>query len=197
MRGAGGGPYLDGWPMVGLVFFFFQAEDGIRDRNVTGVQTCALPISLGASGNIEDGRIMAVGMGRPLLPGRYYIGVLGAAAGSMSFTLVSRGIGDGMTIPVTPLDFNGGTNRVQALPPREAAYYSVDIPQGATSWKAHLSAEAGESLLIASMGTLPNLTALQSFNINQYCGHKMQKVGDEFYLLLPPAATNVLTPGRY
>src|SRR5699024_11675954 len=25
--------------------YFFQAEDGIRDRNVTGVQTCALPIS--------------------------------------------------------------------------------------------------------------------------------------------------------
>src|SRR5256884_2625505 len=27
-------------------FFFFQAEDGIRDVAVTGVQTCALPISL-------------------------------------------------------------------------------------------------------------------------------------------------------
>src|SRR5690606_39664153 len=27
------------------VFFFFQAEDGIRDFHVTGVQTCALPIS--------------------------------------------------------------------------------------------------------------------------------------------------------
>src|SRR5699024_12163235 len=27
-----------------LCVFFFQAEDGIRDRNVTGVQTCALPI---------------------------------------------------------------------------------------------------------------------------------------------------------
>src|SRR5256885_13493391 len=26
-------------------FFFFQAEDGIRDYKVTGVQTCALPIS--------------------------------------------------------------------------------------------------------------------------------------------------------
>src|SRR5437667_7566757 len=26
-------------------YFFFQAEDGIRDRDVTGVQTCALPIS--------------------------------------------------------------------------------------------------------------------------------------------------------
>src|SRR6266704_2965335 len=31
--------------MVMCFFFFFQAEDGIRDRNVTGVQTCALPIS--------------------------------------------------------------------------------------------------------------------------------------------------------
>src|SRR2546429_8843114 len=28
------------------LFFFFQAEDGIRDVAVTGVQTCALPISL-------------------------------------------------------------------------------------------------------------------------------------------------------
>src|SRR5256886_11065263 len=28
-----------------LSFFFFQAEDGIRDLTVTGVQTCALPIS--------------------------------------------------------------------------------------------------------------------------------------------------------
>src|SRR5687768_17620092 len=29
-----------------LFFFFFQAEDGIRDVAVTGVQTCALPISV-------------------------------------------------------------------------------------------------------------------------------------------------------
>src|SRR5690606_39924420 len=28
-----------------MFFFFFQAEDGIRDFHVTGVQTCALPIS--------------------------------------------------------------------------------------------------------------------------------------------------------
>src|SRR5438034_11534395 len=29
-----------------MFFFFFQAEDGIRDHCVTGVQTCALPITL-------------------------------------------------------------------------------------------------------------------------------------------------------
>src|SRR5438046_3225075 len=33
-------------------FFFFKAEDGIRDWSVTGVQTCALPISSGGSAEI-------------------------------------------------------------------------------------------------------------------------------------------------
>src|SRR6266700_7243341 len=35
-----------------VFFFFFQAEDGIRDFHVTGVQTCALPIS---NGPADDG----------------------------------------------------------------------------------------------------------------------------------------------
>src|SRR5207248_6605962 len=33
------------WPSITPSVFFFQAEDGIRYRTVTGVQTCALPIS--------------------------------------------------------------------------------------------------------------------------------------------------------
>src|SRR5437867_4626662 len=47
------------------LLFFFQAEDGIRDRTVTGVQTCALPISrrraaavrrrAGSAGGATDG----------------------------------------------------------------------------------------------------------------------------------------------
>src|SRR5271166_389882 len=42
--------------MVWLVFFF-QAEDGIRDGHVTGVQTCALPISLDPTqGHEQQGR---------------------------------------------------------------------------------------------------------------------------------------------
>src|SRR3712207_6855531 len=35
--------------VIWLFFFFFQAEDGIRDIGVTGVQTCALPIYQGAA----------------------------------------------------------------------------------------------------------------------------------------------------
>src|SRR5205823_7274863 len=44
-------------------FFFFQAEDGIRDKLVTGVQTCALPIF--GAGN-RRGRTVSRGL--PWLP---------------------------------------------------------------------------------------------------------------------------------
>src|SRR5699024_12134547 len=37
-------PLMYIWVTCVIDIFFFQAEDGIRDRNVTGVQTCALPI---------------------------------------------------------------------------------------------------------------------------------------------------------
>src|SRR2546425_9329537 len=40
--------------MCFLCFFFFQAEDGIRDKLVTGVQTCALPILLGAAAEFVE-----------------------------------------------------------------------------------------------------------------------------------------------
>src|SRR5256885_10764020 len=39
-----------------VLFFFFQAEDGIRDYKVTGVQTCALPIYLRARGHASARR---------------------------------------------------------------------------------------------------------------------------------------------
>src|SRR5207244_6602067 len=53
--------------------FFFQAEDGIRDDLVTGVQTCALPISMRDRGGLacacarEDRHGTADGLGRSLL----------------------------------------------------------------------------------------------------------------------------------
>src|SRR5688572_32400764 len=54
--------------MLSIRFFFFQAEDGIRDLTVTGVQTCALPILYGikqfeAVINPPQGMIMAIGAG--------------------------------------------------------------------------------------------------------------------------------------
>src|SRR5439155_6132154 len=54
-------------------FFFFQAEDGIRDGHVTGVQTCALPISR--------------------LPALLTLGAVAAASGPGAVTLVARAVG--------------------------------------------------------------------------------------------------------
>src|SRR5256712_7619571 len=56
--------------LVTSFFFFFQAEDGIRDLIVTGVQTCALPIFAGQRGGVV-GDAMAVqtgGVGADLRP---------------------------------------------------------------------------------------------------------------------------------
>src|SRR5690348_18075611 len=58
--------------LVSRVFFFFQAEDGIRDGRVTGVQTCALPISRSTAaaptprwaGTARAGRTRSVHPGR-------------------------------------------------------------------------------------------------------------------------------------
>src|SRR3989454_5199889 len=44
-----------------MLFFFFQAEDGIRDYKVTGVQTCALPISVPGFGD-PRARLLVIGL---------------------------------------------------------------------------------------------------------------------------------------
>src|SRR5690606_27157438 len=47
---------------VVVFFFFFQAEDGIRDFHVTGVQTCALPILISRAGSVRA--VISVRMGQ-------------------------------------------------------------------------------------------------------------------------------------
>src|SRR5258706_9085369 len=51
-------------------FFFFQAEDGIRDWSVTGVQTCALPISKTTTG---DGSVWDVAFSRDGQQSQLYV----------------------------------------------------------------------------------------------------------------------------
>src|SRR5256885_8819816 len=77
-----------------LVFFFFQAEDGIRDYKVTGVQTCALPI-------LDRGCVRE----------------RGAASATLTYTATIHGIGGGVPalasgIAAARLTFNRGGDRV-------------------------------------------------------------------------------------
>src|SRR2546430_2243754 len=85
------GPYARPRSRVVRLFFFFQAEDGIRDLTVTGVQTCALPIWIidraagenqPAALDVELARIGGVlALGHRQLPGRARDVVVAAADG--------------------------------------------------------------------------------------------------------------------
>src|SRR5439155_16009825 len=66
-------------------FFFFQAEDGIRDGHVTGVQTCALPISGARRSALPDRSRRA-----PARPGGAGAGGRAAAAGGAPQTSFGR-----------------------------------------------------------------------------------------------------------
>src|SRR5262249_58693705 len=81
-----------------LIYFFFQAEDGIRDWSVTGVQTCALPIFAllhlqRAAGELERrarGRRRGLRDRRRLGGGLRRAAAAATAAGAASATKIGR-----------------------------------------------------------------------------------------------------------
>src|SRR5207249_9087082 len=70
----------------------FQAEDGIRDRNVTGVQTCALPISydLWLKGTALSWLAWSAGL--PLLPLFAWLGAGRGVSGGLVLLMVLAGV---------------------------------------------------------------------------------------------------------
>src|SRR5699024_11611335 len=85
--------------------FLFQAEDGIRDRNVTGVQTCALPIFIQSMATkpvvILTIIIMGIGvylpystvgksMGFVPLPGSYFLWLIAILIGYAGLIQISK-----------------------------------------------------------------------------------------------------------
>src|SRR5687767_8172457 len=79
--------HCGGWIVseyVVLEIFFFQAEDGIRDKLVTGVQTCALPILLGVGGGfiLVPAMIYLLGMAPRVVIGTSLVMILAVSAGT-------------------------------------------------------------------------------------------------------------------
>ena len=143
-------------------------------------------------------RIWQASTGNPLVPGIYYIGVIDyGSPDPMSYTLVSRGIGTGMTLPVTPLSFSNGVATITGLLPREAAYFSVEVPNGMPSWSVELNNTVGEGLLMVQKDFLPNIGAGGGSSVSVSGGRKMQKAGDEHYLLMPAVNATDIPAGTY
>jgi large repetitive protein len=144
---------------------------------------------------VEDGRVFAVGMGRPLEPGTYFVGVFNnSTTASSSYTILSRGIGAGFSIPVVDVPFVGSAGAT--LPGREAAYFRVYVPSNTTSWKIKLTGVAGESMLVALRNFVPNID-LNVPNGTLAGGKGMQKAGNEHFVLLPATGQTNITAGTY
>src|SRR5207302_6586247 len=96
--------------------FFFQAEDGIRDFHVTGVQTCALPISEGLVGDalgLEPGAVQERVETLALEP-------LGAAQGATHPGTCSRTI-----LPTIPSRLSISSNEIGRASCRERVETAV------------------------------------------------------------------------
>src|SRR3712207_8816425 len=79
-----------------MILFFFQAEDGIRDIGVTGVQTCALPISVELIAGRRRWRWVGLGgwrRWRRLKAGSPELAVLGGRARVVALNIVEIGLG--------------------------------------------------------------------------------------------------------
>ena len=145
---------------------------------------------------VDKNKYLVMGMGSPLEPGTYYVGVSGTDV--MSYSLESRGISIGNDSLGTPWPiqvadlgaFNGGSAGGTGLAPREAAYYRVTVPAGTTSWSVKLTPALGESLLLVRQGRLPNITAyasLDSDNVSYFAGTLRRRTA-------PNTSTNTSPP---
>src|SRR5256884_2723486 len=95
---------------VCIQFFFFQAEDGIRDVAVTGVQTCALPISeiglMKAGEQLSAMEMMAVDPVRRILAPRFVAGLIAMPLLAAVFSAV--GVIGGWLVGVVMIGVDGG-----------------------------------------------------------------------------------------
>jgi uncharacterized repeat protein (TIGR02543 family) len=154
------------------------------------------------NGTNQNGHVLEIGRGNPLEPGTYYVGVLngnGPGGGNpMSYSLVSRGIGTGFAIPVTDLAWNNGTVSASGLLPREGHYYRVQVPSNSPSWKVRMTATGGESLLMIQRTALPSTAGYATAPASTLNGgKKMQKLGQEIYMMLPDNGQSNIAAGTY
>ena len=149
-------------------------------------------------GTSQVGRILQMGMGNPLEPGNYYIAVYNSSSTTIArYDIISRGIGDGYTVPVDELDYRGGRLADDILPSREAAYFYVDVPSNAPSWKVRLAVTTGDSVLAVQKDYLPNVLAATTPSVQIAGGYRVAKAGSEHYVLLPAPGLAFLPAGRY
>jgi hypothetical protein len=137
-----------------------------------------------------------------LEPGKYFVGVYNHSTTiAINYTIRSYGIGTGLTYPVSSLDLVGGVANIDSLPPREAKYYKVHIPDNTPNWEVTLAVGAGDLQLLARQGAVPDFAAINlgSVYVQNPSGAEveMKKAGPERYVLLPLPGADFIPVGDY
>ena len=149
-------------------------------------------------GQFEYYRVLALGMGNPLVPGTYYVGIYNNSATPAAYSLASRGIGTGFSIPVNSLAFsNGISTNTTGLNARQAAYYSVVVPSNTPSWRVELDTNIGQAELVINEPSLPNSNPYNYPPYDNYGGFVMNKLGDQQYLMMPVSGQSNIVAGTY
>ncbi|MCC5834748.1 MAG: PQQ-binding-like beta-propeller repeat protein [Opitutales bacterium] len=168
----------------------------------------------GSTGGME--RVISFGMGQPLEPGTYYMGVQADIwiDDPATFSWQSRLIGaegSGFAYEIGELDYDGGVSS-ESLDPREVAYYTVEIGENVSSWRLRLDLpDEHEAHMVLRKDYLPSLevqdTELWS-NIYDPLGSiddpsrdgrhvRLSRDGSEFYDLWPEEGEDYVEPGEY
>jgi hypothetical protein len=139
-------------------------------------------------------RSIQIGMGSPLVPGTYIVGVRDQTSGApMSYRLVSRGIGAGddpdgepWALQVVDLPF-GAEVTVSDLPPRDVAFFRVEVPDGLESFGVELDDLVGDTLMVVNRGHLGNSFAQSSqLASDGREGARRARLGPDYFYRYPP-----------
>ncbi len=156
---------------------------------------------------LDETLTLGFGMGQPLEPGTYYVGIFNTSnSDNSTFTWTSRAVGDassGLGYEVQPLGF-GGSSVAGTLEARDVAFYAVDIPSNTPSHKLRLELPEGhEAQLYIRKDFLPNSRASSevwsdpSDSLGNRQQTRLRRDGGEFFVHLPRAGEDSIRAGRY
>lgn len=196
---AGGSPLLmvrrSQLPALGVQEIGIGATEWVEGIQMVAGQDLTW-LGYSQAGSDETGRILVNGMGNVLAPGIYQVGVFNTSGDApTSYSILSRGIGSGQSIPVHELAFTGGGFDSGSLASREAVYFRVVVPEGAAGWKLRMVPTAGDAMMVVKAGTLPSTFNQAAAGTLEFSGARVSNPRGETFVVLPSQGATSIAGG--
>jgi hypothetical protein len=172
-------------------------------------------LSNDSAGVLAAGRYFLAAYNAPMDAGTYIIGVTKDPSvntvsqpntPAMSYIVVAEAIGEGLDLPITPIDFDNSAapEQIVDLPERELMFYKVTVPAGRTSWRIHLqegyttdaTPKVRDGGLAIRRDRIPAFDNAKDPSARGGAGVRIIAAGDH-WALLPTTTGGVLEAGDY